>query len=82
MKSFKIDSKATIVCEIKNTRNGFKHEATLLVNGYEHTTAKCCYLNRTWERFTFESVLLKVLNKAKYLTERRKKNFIERARFA
>jgi len=61
MQLFKLDDKYTVVCETKKTRNGFKHEATLLHNGYEKQKAKVCYLNRTWERFTYETVLLRVI---------------------
>jgi hypothetical protein len=61
MQLFKLDDKYTVVCETKNTRNGFKHEAILLHNGYEKQKAKVCYLNRTWERFTYETVLLRVI---------------------
>lgn len=33
----------------------------LLSNGYEIDRAKCCYQNRTWERYTFQSVLQKLI---------------------
>lgn len=53
-----------IECEYAKTRNGFKHECYLTIwsdtlAGGGGTTAfnKCCYLNRTWERFTFESCI-------------------------
>lgn len=61
MQLFKLDDKYTVICETKSTRQGFKHEATLLHNGYEKQKAKVCYLNRTWERFTYETVLLRVI---------------------
>jgi len=78
MTKYKIDKNLEIVCEWKNTRTAFKHEATLLKNGYEIEYAKICYHNRTWERFEFESVIKKLLDKTKIITERRKTNFIER----
>lgn len=62
MREFKINDSMTAICESKNTRNGFKHEATLLINGYEVATSKICYLNRTWEAFEFESVLFKLFD--------------------
>ena len=62
MQLFKLDENYNVVCETKGTRNGFKHEAILLCNGYERGKAKCTYLNRTWESFTYESVLLKLVN--------------------
>lgn len=75
MKSFKINNEKEIVCEWKKTRNGFKHEATLLINGSETETAKCCYLNRTWESYEFQSVINSLLNKTKLLTDSEKEEF-------
>jgi len=54
----------TIVCQTVNTRNGFKHVATLLHGGNELISTKICYQNRTWERFTYESVISQLLSKA------------------
>jgi len=63
MQLFKLDDKYTVVCETKSTRQGFKHEAVLLRGSYEALKTKECYLNRTWERFTYETVLLKAIDK-------------------
>ena len=65
MQSFKISKELEAVCEWKKTRVAFKHEATLLRNGREVVDVKICYLNRTWERYTYESVLCKLLEKSK-----------------
>lgn len=62
---FRINDKFTVKCETKKTRNGFKHTATLWCNDRELETVKMCYLNRTWERYTYESVLSKLLDKVK-----------------
>jgi hypothetical protein len=62
MRNFKLDDVYSIVCESKDTRNGFKHVATLLKNGVSIYDTKIRYLNRTWERFQYESVLLKVVD--------------------
>lgn len=35
--------------------------ATLHKNGYEIAKAKCCYYNRTWECFEYETVLNKCI---------------------
>jgi len=61
MQLIKLDDNYSVVCETKGTRSGFKHEAVLLCNGYERQKTKVCYLNRTWERFTYETVLLKLI---------------------
>jgi len=78
MKTFKINDEAEIVCEWKKTRTAFKHEATLIVNGYEHDKTKICYLNRTWESYEFESVIHKLLDKTGYLNEEDKKAFLDK----
>lgn len=77
MKVFKINQDIEVVCEWKKTRNGFKHEATLLVNGIEKDKTKICYLNRTWERYEYESVLKKLINDTKELSEDVKKVCLE-----
>jgi len=58
-------------CNHKATRSGFKHEGTLYCNG-EAVQAKICYSNRTWERFQFESLLRKLMKKARLSIEDRK----------
>src|SRR3990167_1109797 len=63
MESLKINENLQAVCEWKKTRVAFKHVATLLRDGREIAETKICYLNRTWERYTYESVLQKLLGK-------------------
>ena len=51
------------VCSSENTRHGFRHLCDVLDNGYPMMdTARIPYLNRTWERFQFESVMVKALD--------------------
>lgn len=52
---------ASIICNQRNTRNGFAHDAQLFVDGDFYSEASCFYLNRTWERYGFQSVCLKVV---------------------
>lgn len=59
----------SVRCESVSTRNGFKHVAYVVEDGFITLQAKINYLNRTWERFQFESVL----NKIKELLEKRGK---------
>jgi len=63
MKMFKLDDVYYVACRSESTRYGFRHLAILLKNGYEIAKAKCCYYNRTWEKFEFESVLHRVIDK-------------------
>ena len=46
-------------CYTTNTRNGFCH--TCKVEGL--TDTKISYLNRTWERYQYESVLINAIKK-------------------
>lgn len=75
MQTFKINDQLEVVCEYHNTRNGFKHTATLLLNGLEQEEVKCTYLNRTWERYEFESVLKKLLDQTRVLSDDQKALF-------
>lgn len=51
-----------IVAHSYETRNSWGHKAELLLNN-NHTLAntKIVYINRTWERYQYQSVILKVL---------------------
>ena len=72
MKMFKLDDNFSIECETKNTRNGFCHRAVLLCNGCEREKAKCNYLNRTWESFPYETVILRLVDACFSETESKK----------
>lgn len=80
MKTFKLDEHTEVVCEYEKTRHGFRHIAVLLIDGREVERDKCCYYNRTWEGYEFQSVLIKVVNKAtknKIITEQKRASYIE-----
>lgn len=62
MKTFKLSKDYTVVCDSKKTRTAFKHTANLVRNNEEIYSTKICYLNRTWERFEYQSILEKVIN--------------------
>lgn len=65
-----------IICRSESTRNGFRHIAEIQVcngkQGYFYTlnTAKISYLNRTWERYNFESVIHKALDGCLFCTDK------------
>jgi hypothetical protein len=63
MKSFKLAGDYVAVCEWQKTRQAFRHVAVLLHKGQEVGRAKCCYQNRTWERFPYESVVRELIGK-------------------
>lgn len=79
MKIFKINKEIEIVCEAEKTSYGFRHLATLFVNGTETTKGKCTYQNRTWESYEFQSVLFSVINKSDLSEDDKKscKKFID-----
>lgn len=58
MKVFKI-GKYTVVCRSESMRHGFRHIAEVAGLGYKATRN---YINRTWEGYTFESVLKELFN--------------------
>lgn len=47
--------------ESKSTRNGFKHTTTLLIDNYKMISTSINYINRTWELYTFQSVMVKAI---------------------
>ena len=51
----------TAICEFKATKNGFRHICRLS-NGRYGKNVECRYINRTWEKFEFESVILKSIS--------------------
>lgn len=66
-KSFRIDDKMEIIAEADKTRNGFKHTATLLVDGRPVDKATAHYLNRTWESYKYQSVIDDLIDKTSYI---------------
>lgn len=68
MKIFDINKHIRVVCEAGKTRNGFKHTATLMYDGLEQESVKINYLNRTWERYEYQSVLYRLAEKSNTLT--------------
>ena len=47
----------TFQCKYNLTRSGFSHVCTLIKDGELLSEAKSNYLNRTWERYTYQSVM-------------------------
>ena len=41
----------------RGARNGFAHDTTVFIDGMRYGTHTCHYLNRTWERYTYQSVM-------------------------
>ena len=47
----------------RGTRSGFVHETELYIDGWQATEARCYYINRTWERYSYQSVMLEAVHK-------------------
>lgn len=54
-----------LVCDSRDTRNGFAHDCHMFIDGQEAAAETCYYLNRTWERYDFQSVILKAVGAAR-----------------
>lgn len=78
MKIFEVNKNIKVICEWKKTRTAFKHEATAFYKDRELGTVKICYLNRTWERYEFESVLCKALDEFGLLWPEARKQALDR----
>lgn len=56
------------VNQSRDTRHGFAHDTTLFIDGFERQAATCHYINRTWEWYGYQTVMLEavyLLKKAK-----------------
>lgn len=50
-----------IVNQSEYTRSGFTHESVLMYKNCEMNRAKLHYINRTWERYLYESSMYQVV---------------------
>lgn len=58
-----IDGKEIVfVNQSRDTRHGFAHDTTLFIDGREITSSSCHYLNRTWECYQYQSVMLSAVS--------------------
>ena len=52
----------TFICSSRSTRSGFAHDCELIKNTSCHLgKATCHYLNRTWERYTYQSAMIETV---------------------
>jgi hypothetical protein len=57
------ESNVTIMCEVKSRRGGFAHEVTIFDGDYEIHKERTTYVNRTWEKYPFDSCISHALHK-------------------
>jgi len=62
---FEVNRNLWAKCWSEKTRYGFRHLSELIYKFEVLETEKTCYYNRTWESYTYESVLRGLYNKAK-----------------
>jgi len=75
-KNFHVSDNVSITCHYQNTSYGFRHLATLYINGFKQDQTSKAYYNRTWECFTYESVLNKLADRQNKELEQTIKNFV------
>ena len=51
----------TFVNESEGTRYGFRHICVMFINDYHRTTIYHSYYNRTWETYTYQTVMLEAI---------------------
>ena len=51
-------------CSARDTRHGFAHDCDLFIDGRFETSATCHYLNRTWECYRYQSVMVSAVRSA------------------
>lgn len=56
-KDFKLSDHVLITCESYETRYSWGHKAYLLINGHQEAYKKITYYNRTWESYTYQTIL-------------------------
>lgn len=62
LRKIKIDGKEVeFVNAFRGTRSGFAHDTTMFIDGRKVAEATCHYLNRTWECYTYQTVMLKAV---------------------
>lgn len=75
IRKMNIDGKEIMfVNQSRDTRHGFAHDTTLFINGIECQTATCHYYNRTWEWYSFQTVMMEAV----YQMEKAKEQEIRR----
>ena len=67
----------TFICAYRSNRSGFVHECELKI-GAQTFESKCQYYNRTWERYTYQTVMFSALSYYKdYIVSRLKEDFLD-----
>ena len=82
LKTFEVSENGNVYnfsfyCASRNTRHGFAHDCDLFVSGNFAIKATCHYLNRTWECYQYQSVMLSAVSGYRdHIYECAKSNFM------
>lgn len=61
----------TFYCKYVNCRDGFSHTCELYMNGWRINSSRRHYINRTWESYRYQSVMLDaVRNELDYIVNK------------
>ena len=71
-------NKWQFVNESWSTSNSWGHRTNVLKNGYNYVEHKCRYINRTWERYAFQSCMFGAVAEIK---EEELKRFIDNYKY-
>lgn len=80
LRKMQIDGKEVeFVNACRNTRSGFAHDTTMFIDGRQREQATCIYYNRTWECYTYQSVMQSavyhmITNRKDYLKDKFKRD--------
>lgn len=75
--TFPINKEYEIIAHWEKTSRGFRHVVRLMKNGQEVDKATANYLNRTWERFNYESAISSLLQKTNLMTDKERKDYLD-----
>jgi hypothetical protein len=71
-RDFQVTKDIKVICNTSRTRTGFKHTATLVLRGLRQGTESVSYLNRTWERYEYQTVMQRLFEKTTCLSPQQK----------
>lgn len=59
LRKFNIDGREVeFANQFRGTRSGFAHDTTMFVDGHRVAEATCHYINRTWEAYEYQTVMV------------------------
>jgi len=68
---FKLSKRISVTCWTYETRYSWGHKADLYVDGQQVAHDKIVYYNRTWEAYTYQSILQSIIELGgSYISER------------